>query len=362
VKKGTGLLAFFLILFLVGCGKKGPPLPPLVRLPAAPREFSVQRRGSTIGIQFVVPDRNTDGSTPADLSHVDVYGLTGPSTVTPDEIFKRGTRVARVLVNPPEDPDADEGSKPPPVPGPPGALDQGGTARTSEAFRVETTSAPADVRSYIVVGYNKRGRQGALSPKIPVPTALAPNAPGRPDVTWDETTITVKWPAPSSDTGTRVTYHVYQPGDNEVRLTTEPLEQSVFADHRVEWGAERCYVVRSVEIADGLPLESEASSPACATLVDTFPPAAPVGLNTAPAEGAINLIWDPNHESDLAGYLVLRAIAPDTMLVAITPQPIVETTFKDAVPAGARVTFAVQAVDKAGNVSRMSAPMEETAR
>jgi len=108
VKKGTGLLPFFLILLLIGCGKKGPPLPPLVRLPAAPGEFSVQRRGSTIAIQFAVPSGNTDGSTPADLSRVDVYGLTGPATLTPDEIVKRGARVGRTIVNPPRDPEAEE--------------------------------------------------------------------------------------------------------------------------------------------------------------------------------------------------------------------------------------------------------------
>ena len=117
--------------------------------------------------------------------------------------------------------------------------------------------------------------------------------------------------------------------------------------------------MRSLE---DLTLESEPSPSTCVTLTDTFPPAAPVGLTIVAAEGAVNLIWDPNHEADLAGYLVLRAIAPDTNLVRLTPTPVVETTFKDAVPAGARVTYAVEAVDKAGNVSPMSAPVEETAR
>ena len=46
----------------------------------------------------------------------------------------------------------------------------------------------------------------------------------------------------------------------------------------------------------------------------------------------------------------------------ITPQPIQETTFRDAVPTGTRVTYAIEAVDKAGNVSAMSETTEETAR
>src|SRR5215210_7850571 len=154
-----GLLPFFLVWLLVGCGKKGPPLPPLVRLPVAPADFSVQRRGSTVAIQFTVPSSNSDGSTPADLTRVDVYAATGPSTLTLDEIVRRGTRVGRVLVNPPADPDAsEEEAKKIQASAPPGALDQGVTARLAESFSVEADADSTSVRSYVAVGFNKRGR------------------------------------------------------------------------------------------------------------------------------------------------------------------------------------------------------------
>ena len=364
MKKETGLLPFFLIWLLVGCGKKGPPLPPLVRLPVAPADFSVQRRGSTVDIQFAVPSGNTDGSTPADLTRVDVYAATGPSTLTLDEIVKRGTRVGRILVNPPNDPDASEeeareieGSAPP------GGVDQGVTARVAERFSVDADADPTTVRSYVAVGFNKRGRRGAYSPRLVVPTGTPPEPPGAPEVTWDETTIAVTLPEPPAEADMPPMYHVYAPGDVEIRLTDQPLVEGPFVDKRIEWGAERCYVVRSVErVEENVTLESEASSPTCVTLRDTFPPAAPVGLTIVAAEGAVNLIWDPNREADLAGYLVLRAVAPETTLVALTPAPVVETTFKDTVPAGARVTYAVSAVDTAGNASPTSVPIEETAR
>jgi hypothetical protein len=184
-------------------------------------------------------------------------------------------------------------------------------------------------------------------------------------VTWDETAITVAWDESMESEelpDAHLSYNVYAPGEVETRLTEQPIEDARFVDKRIEWGTERCYVIRAVQVVDSLPLESDASPSTCVMLTDTFPPAAPVGLNTVAADGAVNLIWDPNSESDLAGYVVSRAIAPDSSLVSITPSPVLETTFRDTVPAGARVMYAVQAVDKAGNVSPMSAPVEETAR
>ena len=34
-----------------GCGKKGPPLPPLVRLPVAPADLSAERRGGIVDLE-----------------------------------------------------------------------------------------------------------------------------------------------------------------------------------------------------------------------------------------------------------------------------------------------------------------------
>ena len=91
-----------------GCGKKGPPLPPLVRLPAPPRDFAALRRGDRVDVQFAVPTANADGSTPADLARVDVYAMTGLAALSAEEIIKHGAKVGSVVVRPPADPDASE--------------------------------------------------------------------------------------------------------------------------------------------------------------------------------------------------------------------------------------------------------------
>ncbi|HEY8537175.1 MAG TPA: hypothetical protein VIL25_12015 [Vicinamibacterales bacterium] len=178
---------------------------------------------------------------------------------------------------------------------------------------------------------------------------------------------------------TTIGYHVYQipppgwtpvegqPGEVPLlprRLTPAPIATLTFADSLFELGVERCYAVRTVETTGSLVVESEPSPTVCVTPEDTFPPAPPASLAAVASEGAISLIWDPNSEPDLAGYLVLRAEAGGE-LEPLTKEPIPETTYRDTtVKPGVRYVYAVVAVDKATPPNR-SAPsnrVEEVAR
>ena len=49
-------------------------------------------------------------------------------------------------------------------------------------------------------------------------------------------------------------------------------------------------------------------------------------------------------------------------LIPVTTALIHETAFQDPVPSGQRYVYAVQAVDRSGNLSPISARKEETAR
>ena len=69
-RKGV-LLAVVVVALAAACGKKGSPLPPLVRMPAAPAELTAARRGDTVELQFTVPAANTDGTRPANVERVD---------------------------------------------------------------------------------------------------------------------------------------------------------------------------------------------------------------------------------------------------------------------------------------------------
>jgi hypothetical protein len=126
------------VIMCVGCGKKGPPLPPLVKLPAPPADLVAARQGDTVNLSFAVPSVNTDGTRPANIGSAEVYAITVPETVPPisdASLLKFGTKVSTTAVKAPRDPnltaDADDPSDE--VDPPEGSgLDPGATARVSE--------------------------------------------------------------------------------------------------------------------------------------------------------------------------------------------------------------------------------------
>jgi hypothetical protein len=424
--RSTLLFGILIVGSLVSCGKKGPPLAPLVRIPAPPADFTAERRGSDVKMQFAVPTANTDGSKPANIERIDVYGFTGPFAINDDQLLKLGTKVASLPVKAPRDPNAtDEPDEPDDAPGEPDleseGLDQGAIAQledplTQAAFQAidlprkshkpaaspeagdatgPLVGPPSSVprRIYVAVGVNKNGRRRSFSKRLLVPLVPAPNPPSALQIPYDENAVTLTWapstsavpvqPPPTGDLlpGRFIgldlptfSYHVYDVSPRaaaegkggtpaaDVRLTNEPVREPKYEDKRMDWGVTRCYTVRTVETIAGLTIQSEALPPKCETLKDTFPPAAPKDLQAVPGEGRIDLIWESNNEKDLAGYIVLRGTSPIDKLEPITPAPIQQSTFTDTVQAGVRYWYAVQAIDKAGNASPLSEGRNEAAR
>ena len=91
----------------LGCGMKGPPLAPLVIVPAQVANVSAERFDDQVFVSFQVPSENTDGSAPADLDRVEVYALTThpvdgrDAQPAFDDWFDAASLVATILVRPP---------------------------------------------------------------------------------------------------------------------------------------------------------------------------------------------------------------------------------------------------------------------
>jgi predicted small lipoprotein YifL len=426
---------------LAGCGKKGPPRLPLALVPARIDDVVVRRLGDEVQLQFTVPEKNTNGTTPADITAIDVLALTGEPVdqagrpLGDVEFAAAATVVRSLAIQPPPPPEKDKdkkkekeggaGQAAPPRPAPRLGPAQGERVTVVERLlpellipatrqagepgqRTDLAAVPAEAevafgpaagpvvrvpsRYYAVGGRSRRGRPGPLSRRVALPLVALPPAPEAPRVTYDEKQVTVSWtgpagirqpvqpPAPEGLLEARAlvagssahTYNVYAIGGTGAAAATaaapanaSPLSGTRFDIDPVPFGEERCFLVRTVERHGQATVESAPSPVTCTTPRDTFPPAVPRNLAAVGAEGAVNLIWEASGSADLAGYLVLRGEATGGALQVVTPEPVHETTFRDAaVKAGVRYVYAVVAVDAAQppNRSAESNRVEETAR
>lgn len=346
---------------------------------------------ATLPVQPILPEL------PAPPAGVEVPPIPAPPGVdraTPAVVRETLTAEHRIAIELPPNPATLAQAAPPdqePLPGP------------------LVAPAPTELprRYYFVVGVSPRGRKSPASVPVPVPLDAASSAPAAPTVSFTETTMTITWspsvdarsaafaaPAPPANLTPPVpvipplparslgfqseatTYHLFEvppaaAAENPFAiavpapLTPQPLALTEHIISGVTFGTERCFIVRPVDRMAGAVVMGQASPRTCVTPADTFPPAAPRSLAAIAGEGVISLIWEPNTEADLAGYLVLRGDAPGDTLRAITPEPVTATTYRDTTArAGARYVYVVVAVDRATpqNVSPQSNRVEETAR
>lgn len=89
---------------------------------------------------------------------------------------------------------------------------------------------------------------------------------------------------------------------------------------------------------------------------DQSPPKKPVGLEGSVNNGNVYLQWEPNTETDVAGYFVLRSRCPEgPFRHRLNEGPIRDPEYLDTTTdRGVRYTYAVKAVDLAGNESDSS--------
>ena len=263
-------------------------------------------------------------------------------------------------------------------------------------------------RTYIARGVSTRGREGQSSTRAAVPLGPVPEPPGFPVVTYTAETVSLAWilsatarlpvqqqlegtlpsitllppqtpsryevydltePEPEADPETDAETDVEEAGVAvPMAVNGSPLEVTSYTAGAPTFGVERCFAVRTIDVADPvdeLVVRSAPSEKACIMLVDTFPPAPPTGLVAVASDGAISLTWTGNTEDDVVGYVVLRGSASGETLDPLVTEPVTATNFRDtSVEVGERYAYAVQAIDNAAppNMSTPSLRVVEQAR
>ena len=235
----VGLSTLLLAAALPACGIRGRPQPPLIILPAGVSDLSAVRLGNDVHLELTVPEANADGSQPPDIERIDIYAVTtlpeeDAEPLVFDEWIEDEDPILTLDVVVPEESAAGAGEEPEHRTYAPGELvtaiepltpdivepveierEEEEDEEDQEALDEDALEAPADAtplagplvspplprvarRTYIAVAVSRRNRQSAVFAAPPVPVQPAPDPPGRPVVTYTETSIEIEWTAPDT--------------------------------------------------------------------------------------------------------------------------------------------------------------------
>jgi fibronectin type 3 domain-containing protein len=312
-------------LLLSGCGYIGEPMYPLVNVPNRVTDLAAVERGAVIVYQFTLPSLTTEGKR-AKIGKVEIR-----AGVAPDGSFNRDVWLSKAL---------DLQAKP----------DEKGHVMS------EVPATPWVGKDVIlgVRAYGVNGRASDWSNLVTV-TVIEPltKAAGVVAVAVAEG-VHVSWQGPGGQ------YKVFRRVGDEPLALVATVETNQWLDPATEFGKRYRYIVQAVRKAGVSEAESEPSETAEVTPVDVFPPAVPAGLNAIAATKNIELVWDRNTEQDVAGYRLYRAVG-DGELQKIADIQEAPSYSDRAVESGKVYRYAVSAVDRLGNESKQSAPVEVAA-
>ena len=304
-----------LLLLLPGCAYIGSPYPPLVNIPAPVADLSAVQRAARIIVHYSLPTLTTEGMAIKSPLQLDLR--IGPAKTPPDQF--------QTL--------------------PEGAVAKGFV--TSEIRTADWTGKDVTI-AVRTIGAN--GKHSAWAELENLPIVPPPPQPAAIKVLATAEGVRVTWEGPPGD------FRIYrQTGDDPVFLRQADVQQPDWTDHTIEYGKHYVYTVqRFVKLAGGKEAESDPSPEAGITPEDTFPPALPSGLRASPAPASVELSWERNTESDLAGYRIYRAVA-DGPLVRIAEVSQIPTYSDHAVEHGKSYRYAISAYDQTGNESPRTA-------
>jgi hypothetical protein len=344
---------------LDGCAAQAPPHPPRLQRPEAVTDAKVRQVGLDLDLSFTVPTlaidgesltkpleiqmlRSVEGPAPASAAHTEASSATsaGASPVAAPLATLSAQDLARLTVD--------------------------GRVLYRDALTPPTFASLVGSRiSFQVRGLTRgfRGRPIVADPSNTAALTLldVPQAPAALTAEPSQAALRLHWSAPAKtvtghSAGFITEYRVYRstsekaPGFQFLGVA----HQTSYDDAKFEFGHFYAYDVRALVSEGGQTAESASSEAVSIVPRDTFAPAAPADLTAVFSFGAVELIWSPNAEPDLAGYNVYRSEA-GAAAAKLNSEPLRSPLYRDAaVTAGRRYVYTVTAVDNSGNESNHS--------
>lgn len=213
---------------------------------------------------------------------------------------------------------------------------------------------------YSVTGVRGDGTESLMSPPthFPCRDLVAPAPPTGIRGVSKAGQVILEWDAVAAPdlAGVHV-YRAYAADEPDwTRLTDAPLASQIFVD-TLSKALDKQSFYYKLCASDTRGNTSGWSETLVIKLPDVTAPLAPVWSDWSQERGAVTLTWLPSKAPDLAGYLLYRGKGNRKTL--LTPLPLAATRFTDPkAPQGETLTYALVAVDSAGNRSPESSPRE----
>ncbi|HUY12028.1 MAG TPA: hypothetical protein VMX16_00140 [Terriglobia bacterium] len=342
--------------WLSGCATEGPPHPPRIQRPQRTQDLAVTQVGRALIVTFHLPNRAADGRRLTKPIEVQIFRQTGNSgkpapalfvavkpwvDLAPNKLprFERSGVIHYEAILMP-------------------AEFQNSTGKTFD-FMVQTLTR----------GFRRRPFQSdpsniavtrLVDVSVPVADLRAYSA---------QDAVALKWTAPSLTLmGKPVQglagYQLFRSGSGkpETFLAIGTSSNTSYSDKKFEFDHTYYYRVRTRFGSGKTVAESADSTLAVITPHDIFPPHAPQTLTAIYTGKAVELVWTPNLESDLAGYNIYRredGQPPQKLNPSLQPTAI----YRDfSAVAGHRYLYWATAVDQSKNESDPSAAVLVEAR
>jgi hypothetical protein len=340
-------LVLALAFGLAGCGKTGPPQPPVRVIPAAVRDLTVLQRGGELVLEMGYPQTTAAGTPLPPLDAVEVWLARRPAIdgkapqVRPAELVPDARQILTLT-------GADLGA----------AL---AGDRVLVRLRLDQLAPPVDPAAasaqalfFATRTHAEEGELSAYSNLAAVVPVPAPPRPASLTVTPEADAVVVSWPAVD---GAAAGYRVYR-RDAASRGYGVPLARvapgsTSHRDTTARYGTRLIYAVTAAAGAEPV-VESALSPEQEVAYEDRFAPPPPVEVLVLAERERVRLRWDASAATDVAGYLVWRREGAGEWR-QITAEPLAGREMTDSgLASGLAVSYRVVAVDEAGNQSEPS--------
>jgi hypothetical protein len=302
---------FLLFALLAACGKVGPPQPPFIRIPEPVKDLAVIQSGHDLVVTWTNPARYIDGSAATNLARVQIR--------TRSEVLT--------------------------------------TVNVSAAGQLQTYSMPVGPdtnreRTFTVVVETTQGKLSEMSNVAAVTPVEVPGRVSGLMATPDQRRVSLQWNKPQDHPELVDAYLVIR---TDTPTEVETLTDARFDDTRYQEGAVFTYHVTPARRVAGALVMGVGPETVTITIQDKSAPMVPSGLDIKHSDTGAYLTWEPNTETDLAGYQLFRSESADGGFRSVSDRPIMTNGFFDP-SYRPGLYYSVSAVDESGNESARSAP------